>query len=942
MFILQEQGQAIIFIRSDKTSRMKGKTLIVTFFLVTSFLWGQTSSVPSEIDIFNDLNIYSNAGYYPGVIVQAQLLEDNYPESVFIVDARIARGEALTILNRYEEAEETFAAVLSSIHFGNKDYARCWYYLGLAYYYDGDYTNALTAFHTACDVEQRENKIEYYPLSILYAGRINYFMELYEKALPLLEYVVANGGYFTKAEYDEALQKLLFAYNSSGQYKNTINLYSKLSASDYSDKVFAGLTIYAADAYEKTGNVSQAYQILNKNQNDDFKEMLSVFRLNLGAAAYSKKDYQGALEYFALAEESSSENVLLPCFIYRQKIALDKGGKNAVKEVEAALEENRERIFANEEDIPFLADSYWALKLRCAAWKDSPAAKEVLELYNKIQKPSAKDAYTAAYILKAKDSAGAEKILAPFTADSSCSKLYAQLLSRNGKYEAAEREYSLLLNNKKLDGNGRLEYAKVLYRLKKWQAAYDQALAANKYQGFYIAGLCKYNLTQYTAAYEQLTKYINSKNTTAAYTRLAQYYRGVCSYKTSDYKNAYKIFAAFTNDYKERDSYLYKSCELGAKSALMNGDLKNAALLAEKMIDASMTLQDKENSIIYCSEIYTDCKDYDKAVKILSAHTEEDSPFAVRCILASAEVYVKKGELDKADSAYKKITGKYPDTENAEYAAYRSGEMYYAAQKYSEAQERFTRYIYDYVDGKYSDAAYYFSGDCNMKTGQLDRAIMQNTTLVTKYPKSIYSYGAYKNLLQAYYSQENFRDALSTARLLVRDYKEQASSDGIGQRVVELERIVSGTDRTIVEKNSEYERAGKTSSKKGRIAGSELVQLYADHNYNDEAYKLALELLNYQKDGDEMYYAAQNADFVAAYNDKAGQSKKAAEYYLKAAEYYRASGRDDTDKAAAALYSATAAFMSAGLRGDALVTAKLLVELYPQTKQGKKVMDLVK
>ena len=81
---------------------------------------------------------------------------------------------------------------------------------------------------------------------------------------------------------------------------------------------------------------------------------------------------------------------------------------------------------------------------------------------------------------------------------------------------------------------------------------------------------------------------------------------------------------------------------------------------------------------------------------------------------------------------------------------------------------------------------------------------------------------------------------------------------------------------------------------------------------------------------------------MAAYNDKAGQSKKAAEYYLKAAEYYRASGRDDNDKAAAALYSATAAFMAAGLRGDAQVTAKLLVELYPQTKQGKKVMDLVK
>ena len=916
---------------------MKRIFLVFTFFLVTFFLWAQTSSVPSELDIYNELNIYSNAGYYPGVIVQAELLEKNYPESVFIVDARIAKGEALTILNRYEEAQETFTAVLSSIHFGGQKYAECWYYLGLACYYDGDYTNALTAFHTVCDVENRENKTEYYPPAILYAGRINYFMELYEKAVPFFEYVVANGPYFSKPEYDEALQKLLFAYNSSGRYKDTIGLYSKLSALDYSDKVFAGLTIYAADAYEKTGDVNRAYQILNKNQNDDFKEMLSVFRLNLGAAAYSKKDYQGALEYFALAEESSSENVLLPCFIYRQKIALDKGGKASAGQVKAALEENKERISAAADDIPGLADSYWSLMLRC-----TDSGEDALKCFKQIEKPGAKDAFTAAYLLASENSSMAEELLVPFTADSSCARLYAQLLSRNGKYEAAADQYSRLLNNKKLDGNGRLEYAKVLYHLKKWQAAYDQALAANKYQGFYIAGLCKYNLTQYTAAYEQLTKYINSKNTTPAYVRLAQYYRGVCSYKTSDYKNAYKIFAAFTADYRERDSYLYKSCELGAKSALMNGDLKNAALMAEKMIDASMTLQDKQNSIIYCSEIYTDCRDYDKAVSILSAWTEEDSPFGIRCILASAEVYVKKGELDKADAAYNKITSRYAGTENAEYAAYRSGEIYYAAQKYSQAQERFTKYIYDYVDGKYADAAYYFSGDCNMKTGQLDRAIMQNTTLVSKYPESIYSYGAYKNLLQAYYAQENYREALSTARLLVRDYREQAASEGIGQKVVELERIVSGTDRTIVEKNSEYERAGKTSSKKGRIAGSELVQLYEEQGYSDEAYKLALELLNYQKDGDEMYYAAQNADIVAQYNDKAGESGKAAEYYLKAAEYYRASGRDSTGRAAAALYSATAAFVSAGLTGDAQVTAKLLVELYPETKQGKKVMDLVK
>lgn len=921
---------------------MKKKFLLIVSALL--FLGAGASKLfaaPSELDIYNNLNIYSNAGYYPGVVVQAELLENNYPESVFIVEARIAKGQALTILKRYEEAEETFAAVLSSIHFGAADYAKCWYYLGLAYYSDGDYTNALNAFHTTCDVEQRENKIEYYPSALLYAGRINYFMELYPKAVPLFEYVVTNGGYFSKPEYDEALQKLLFSYNSSGDYANTIKLYDKLEASNYSDKVFAGLTIYAADAYEKTGDVNQAYQILNKNQNDDFKEMLSIFRLNLGVAAYSKKDYAGALEYFDLAEESSSLEVLLPCFIYRQKIALDKGGKKAVGQVEEALKQKEEAIFAAAPDIPGLADSYWSLMLRCKAF-DSPSKDQVLSAYNSIKKPSAKDAYTCAFIVRQRDSLLAEEILAPFSSDTQCAKLYAALLAKNGKYELSAAQYSSLAKNRKLDGNGRLEYAKVLYCLKNWRDSYDQALASNKYQGFYLAGLCKFNLAEYRSAYEQLTKYVNSKGTISKYQRLANYYRGLCSYKISDYKNAYKIFAAFSSDYKERDSFAYRACELAAKSALMDGDLKNAAFMAEKMIDASMTQVQKEDAVIYCSEIYTDCREYDKAISILQAQANDGSDFAVRCILASAEVFVKKGDLDSADSAYKKITVEAAGKDNAEYAAYRSGEIFYAAQKYDQAQQRFTKYLYDYVNGKYTDAAYYFSGDCNMQTGDYDLAIMQNTTLVTKYPKSIYSYAAYKNLLQAYYYQENYRDALSTARNIVRDYNDQALADGIGQRVVELERIVSGTDRTIVEKNSEYERAGKAASKKGRIAGSELVQLYAEHGMNDEALALALELLNYQKDGDEMYYAAQNADFLAGYYYKSGESKKAAEYYLKAAEYYRSSGQDDSDKAAAALYSATDSFIAAGLRGDAEATAKALVELYPDTKQAGKVMNLLK
>ena len=67
------------------------------FFLILTVLFACGSfcaAAPSELDIYNELNIYINARYYPGVIEQSELLEKNYPESVFIISARIARGQA--------------------------------------------------------------------------------------------------------------------------------------------------------------------------------------------------------------------------------------------------------------------------------------------------------------------------------------------------------------------------------------------------------------------------------------------------------------------------------------------------------------------------------------------------------------------------------------------------------------------------------------------------------------------------------------------------------------------------------------------------------------------------------------------------------------------------------------------------------------------------------
>lgn len=177
--------------------------------------------------------------------------------------------------------------------------------------------------------------------------------------------------------------------------------------------------------------------------------------------------------------------------------------------------------------------------------------------------------------------------------------------------------------------------------------------------------------------------------------------------------------------------------------------------------------------------------------------------------------------------------------------------------------------------------------------------------------------------------------------MLVKNYPEQAADDQIGKKLVQIEKLVGGTDKRVVEKQSEYEKAKGVSTKKGRIAGTQLVQLYAENSYTQkDAFDLAMEILPKQTAVDERVYAASNAEFIADYYRKNTENQKAAQMYLTAAEYYRSI--DNSEKAAVTLYGAAEAFSAEGMMGDARETAALLKQLYPESRQAQKVDRIIK
>ena len=523
--------------------------------------------------------------------------------------------------------------------------------------------------------------------------------------------------------------------------------------------------------------------------------------------------------------------------------------------------------------------------------------------------------------------------------DSSCGELYASALCKQGKYEEACTEYKKLISNKEMSSlqGSPFDYALALFHCGRYDEAVKIADSGSSVQKDYLAGLCLINQKSWKAAANRFASYIRLLSGKSELNKLAYYYKGYAEYNQAQFKDAYSSFVRYCMEEGGSASpYILRSYEYAVKSALQTGDFKNASVQAANLVRYSPAGEQQQKAVILSAEIFTDYENYDAAIDLLAPYTSGRDEFAAQSIFMTAKIYERQNKVDRADELYRRIYEGLPRSSYAEEAMYRSGEVYYTHGEYSAAFARFNSYIYKYSNGRFSDAALFYSGECALRLGENDRCVMLNKTLLQKWPASVYAYGANKNLLEAYYKQEEYSQALGLARLMLRDFPKQAGDDEIGKRARELEKIVGGVDRRVAEKESAFVAAGEAGTVSGRRIGTELVRLYAESlSTQREAFELAERLFAKQTGAGERADAAYNAEFIAEYSRKNGENKKAAQTYLKAAEYYRSVKNEGG--AAAALYGAAEAFAAEGLAGDARETAALLKELYPQSIQAERV-----
>lgn len=927
----------------------------------------------TDVSVFSELSSAYNSGFYPGTVQYADRLVSEFPESAYTGSALVMKGESLVRLGQFDEALE---ALLSAEKLDKDSSLKNsgTYWLGRVYDAKKDYDSAIRCYHDYCS--SAGEKAVLYPAAILNAGGVYYKNGEFKKAVPNFEYAVMNGNRYSSSDYYSALLKLADSYNNSGAARSTVELYGKFKQESLPSTVYFAFTEYTGDAYKElkeyrksyeyyctvlasgerslaANALKKAYKVSAEHRKEvgaepgvvlqdaqktlsDSPELLAEFWTRLGTDAFVSGDYAKATEYFKEAEKHATPELFEFISMYRAEITAGKNitvasAKAAEKELLAAQKIQQEM------KNPSYVDDYNGLLAKYAAYQNR--WDEVKKYAEAGKNPNERtNFYLALANYKTGDYSQSSKLL-----EKTDLELYALSLARQQKLKESASVYNMSDKGGKMTAEERLNYSKVLILSGRFKESQIQAAKSGLNEGKYILGLAQFNTRSWPYAEESFASFIKNADKKDAgqlqEVSYAMFYQGYSQYRQNKCKEAYLILSSFLEQYPSHE--LVRNAQMtAANCSVQLGKYGDAAKMAEKAVQSSNNMEEKEDSVLLLAEIYSDAGEYQKALDVLTPYSRQKNDFGMNSLYQMAHVYEKMKDYKTADSKYKEVADKFSSQKMGEEALYRRGELCYGLDDFSTALQRFNEYKNKYQNGTFVDASWYYAADCMAKTGNVSSAILQNQALIKKFPESTYVYSSTKNLIELYRSEGKYNEALENARFLLKKYGDQARNDGIGESASQLEKLAGGKSEEIVAKETEYRKAGAMNTPEGRKAGTELAAILArSADTSREAVSLAEQILplqeKYNKNDAETMYAAQNADILGQAYRSQEKNKLSAEMFLKAARYYRISGK--SDEAAAVMYGAYDAFLSAGMKADANATATQLKELYPTSKQARSV-----
>ncbi|QTQ12366.1 tetratricopeptide repeat protein [Treponema parvum] len=222
-----------------------------------------SEAVPTEVFLFGEIQAAYNSGFYPGTVSRSEIFLKNYPFSVFLPQVLVFEGESLFRLSRFSEAEDVLEKALSAAKDDEKLLTASSYWLARTALSLKDLSSARNLFYKAASLSKENEKSSFfYASSLFYAGKTCVFQEDYFSAVPLFEFVIANGPLYSLEEYEEAAVLLAGSYFRTRQFEKVLKIYPSFAA--LSPPVNDKITLYAGDCQAALGNYRAAYDLYEK------------------------------------------------------------------------------------------------------------------------------------------------------------------------------------------------------------------------------------------------------------------------------------------------------------------------------------------------------------------------------------------------------------------------------------------------------------------------------------------------------------------------------------------------------------------------------------------------------------------------------------------------------------------------------------------------------
>ena len=951
--------------------------------------------------------LVSNA--YPAVLATSSEFLQQYPQSIYLDEVALSRGEALFYAGRNTEALK----ILQQAEKSNNSKIR-----GSAQYWQGriafklqDFNKAVNLFYKAAQVQytqdNKDSKGDTLTTSVLlYAGKSLYEVKEYTQAEIIFRQYLAN--FVPDSHYQEIARLLCTIYYQTKKYKELVNFYNKLPLDSFSKNSKEICMLYGAGANLALGDFKTAYDMYvellassNKQRSlaalqraysiastQNFvteQTLLDTATKYLGEESTIMQDlwvrsginslFEGdankSLLYFERADKlENTQGILWELSgLYQAKIYFERGNSNK------ALSILKERYSENSKLAPWFLVAQAELAGRNSSWDDCEElaflAIQKIEtekeesMPNKVTVSTIGQSYPnelsnkafywlgAAYFAK-KDFEKAVDILSK-SSDSEngtdTTFLYAQSL-----FNAGKRDKALLLFTKYFSSNKDTAIAQL--KTGQYLASWKTAVAANN---IYLSGLGAYCSADWERASFSLQSALLKNLVPAQNQSWANYYYAVSLYHQGEYNKAFSRFEIFLSKWQNHVKAWDAKMTAAMCAIQLGGDAmeKKAMILASDAVATASSRDRKIQSALFAASLYSDARQYSKARNVLIPIASENTEDTVPIRFQLADIYAAEGNLTDADTELEKIANVFKSSDFAREAAYRRGEIYYRAQDYQTAAEKFAAFRRDWPVGSFTDSALFFGAECTVKNENIGRAILLYTDVLELFPESTYCFASMDTLVNLYRETNEYQTALDMANKMLAQYGDQARNAGIVSRISELERLVGGDDEQATRFYATWIKNNKNKTPAGREAGFSLATLYLSSIKNRSdglkmltTLRLDLESLDANTNTAGSLNSEQREDIslyarvleqLAKAERETGTAQQAAQLYVKAAERYAVAGYSDSrEKAAHAMYGAVEAFDADKSYADSKAVYTTMQESFADSEWTAKAAQIVK